>query len=517
MHLKITTSRQGGKIYRYASIVQGYRNGKYVSQKLVKSLGPINSESDEEKYRNIIKGIKSGEEVVTLKEINEQVMEFGVMLIVESIWNNLEIKPLITPSKVTYNLSQLICMLITHRLHNYGSENLSEREAVRWINEECYGNQGIELHQVYRGLKIFLGKKEGIEKHLYNKLHKNNEIIFYDLTSSYLEGDYDNSEIVNYGYNRDKKRGKKQIVLGLLLSDNLPLAHKVWEGKTTDKSTLKEAVSQAQNLGITKFIFVADRGLITQGNLEWLENEKLEYIVATKRRKETLIKELMGKQLGKGEEVKKVHEEKAGKDNIRRYYLCFNEKVHKQKLEDLEKLKDKLIAKIKKIKVPTEHKVLSALGKAKRLFTLSFKNGFKYSINKANYEYEKQIAGRYILVTNNGSLSKKEILKTYKQLMEIERCFRQLKHFEDMRPIFHKSDKGIRAHVFIAVLALLIEKIINKKIPEMTTREIITEMKKLKLSKVKELFVRTEITNIQKKILRGLNVEEPAKIIFTHL
>ena len=189
------------------------------------------------------------------------------MLIVESITNNLQIKPLITPSKVTYNLSQLICMLITHRLHNYGSENLSEREAVRWINEECYGNQGIELHQVYRGLKIFLGKKEGIEKHLYNKLHKNNEIIFYDLTSSYLEGDYDNSEIVNYGYNRDKKRGKKQIVLGLLLSDNLPLAHKVWEGKTTDKSTLKEAVSQAQNLGITKFIFVADRGLITQGNL----------------------------------------------------------------------------------------------------------------------------------------------------------------------------------------------------------------------------------------------------------
>ena len=149
----------------------------------------------------------------------------------------------------------------------------------------------------------------------------------------------------------------------------------------------------------------------------------------------------------------------------------------------------------------------------KKLFNLSFDKGFKYSINKENYEYEKQIAGKYILVTNNHELSDKDILKTYKQLMEIERCFRQLKHFEDMRPIFHKSDDGIKAHVFIAVMALLIEKLINKKIPNMRTREVITEMKKLKLSKTGDYFVRTDISREQKTILDNLGIKSPMKIV----
>ena len=102
-------------------------------------------------------------------------------------------------------------MLIAHRLHNYGSENLSDREAVRWINEECYCNSRFNLHQVYRGIKIFAHKEEEIEKHLCKKLHNNNEVVFYDLTSSYLEGDYSDSKIADYGYNRDKKTRKKQM------------------------------------------------------------------------------------------------------------------------------------------------------------------------------------------------------------------------------------------------------------------------------------------------------------------
>jgi transposase len=513
MFIKKTKKRVGGKLYEQASIVETIRIDGKITHKQIQNLGPIKTKDDELRINEILCQIKKGERLITLSEVDKFVLEYGIRLIVENIWNSLEIKPFLSSSKMTYDLNQLIYMLIAHRLHNYGSENLSEREGIRWIKEEAYSSLNIELHQVYRGLKILLDQKEKIEKHLHAMLHKNNEIIFYDLTSSYLEGDYEDSNLVDYGYNRDKKKGKKQVVLGLLLSENLPLAHKVWEGNTTDKTTLKEAVSQAKNLGITKFVFVADRGLITKGNLEWLESEKLEYIVATKRRKETLIKDLMGKPLGKNEEVKKVHEEKIGENNIRRYYLCYNEEVCKQKIEDLEELKDKMIDKIKKIKEPTEHKVLEVLRKAKRLFDLSFENGFKYSINKKNYEYEKQIAGRYILVTNNKSLSEKDVLKTYKQLMEIERCFRQLKHFGDMRPIFHKSDKGIKAHIFIAVLALLIEKLINKKIPDMTTREIITEMKKLKMSKSGNYFVRTDITDKQKRILDKIGIRLPMKVI----
>src|SRR3989338_5031575 len=513
MFVKRTKKIVDGKVYEQASIVETIRiNGK-ITHKQIQNLGSIKTKDDEIRINEFLEQIKKGEKLVTISDANKYILEYGIKLIVENIWNSLEIKPFLSSSKASYDINQLICMLIAHRLHNYGSENLSDREAIRWINEECYYNSKLNLHQFYRGIKIFAHKKEEIEKHLCKKLHKNNEVVFYDLTSSYLEGDYNDSKIADYGYNRDKKIGKKQIVLGLLLSDNLPLAHKVWEGNTPDKTTLKEAVMQAKNMGIKKFIFVADRWLITEGNLEWIESQKLEYIIATKRRKETLIRELMNKKIEKDEEVKKVHEEKTSEDNTRMYYLCYNKDVAEQKIKDLENLKDILIKKIEEIKKPTEHKVLEALGKAKKLFNLSFDKGFKYSINKENYEYEKQIAGKYILVTNNHELSDKDILKTYKQLMEIERCFRQLKHFEDMRPIFHKSDDGIKAHVFIAVMALLIEKLINKKIPNMRTREVITEMKKLKLSKTGDYFVRTDISREQKTILDNLGIKSPMKIV----
>ena len=513
MFVKRTKKIINGKAYEQASIVETIRiNGK-ITHKQIQNLGPIKSNDDETRIKEFLEQIKKGEKLIVISNANKYILEYGIKLIVENIWNSLEIKPFLSSSKASYDISQLICMLITHRLHNYGSENLSDREAVRWINEECCRNSKLNLHQVYRGIKIFAGKEEEIEKHLWKKLHNNDEVVFYDLTSSYLEGDYSGSKIADYGYNRDKKIGKKQIVIGLLLSDNLPLAHNVWEGNTSDKTTLKEAVIQAKNIGIKKFIFVADRGLITEGNLEWIEGQKLEYIIATKRRKEILIKELMNKKIKNDEEIKKVHEEKTSEDNIRTYYLCYNKDVAEQKIKDLDSLKDILIKRIQKIKEPTEHKVLEALGKAKRLFNISFDKVFKFSINKENYEYEKQIAGKYILVTNNRKLSEKDILKTYKQLMEIERCFRQLKHFEDMRPIFHKSDDGIRAHIFIAIMALLIEKLINKKIPNMTTREVVTEMKKLKISKAGDYFVRTDISKEQKAILDNLGIKPPMKIV----
>lgn len=509
MHLKITKRYYKGKIYRQASIVQGYRKGSYVSQKLIKNLGSIKTEEDEIKARDLITQLKAGKEVVILDEVNEQCLEYGVRLAVEHIWESLLVKPFFLNSKATYDINQLIYMLITHRLHNYGSENLSELEGYRWIAEEAYNTLEIELRQVYRALFILLTKKDAIEKHLCDTLSPKKEIVFYDLTSSYVEGAYKKSDLVYYGYNRDKKRGKKQIVLGLLLADNLPLAHKVWEGNTADKTTLKEAVSQLKELGVKKFIFVADRGICTEPNIEWLEQQKLEYIIATKRRKEALVKELMTKPIN--ECVKKVY---VDKKTHRVYYLCYNKQVAKQQKKDLKELKIKMQKRIEEIKNPTEHKILEAVGKAKRLFKFTFEKKFSYSIDKEAWNYENKIAGRFLIMTNNQTLGNEEILKTYKQLMEIEHCFRQLKHFEDMRPFFHKSDNGLRAHVFLSVLTLLVEKVINKKVPDMTTREVITELKKIKLSKVKQYLVRTNLSDLQKELLHKLQIEVPPKVIW---
>ena len=158
MHLKITKRYYKGKLYKQAAIVQGYRKGSYVSQKVIKNLGPIKTKEDEIRYRDYVKKIKEGDVLITLNESNQQVLEYGVRLIVEHIWNSLGICSFLNSSKASYDVNQLIYMLITHRLHNYGSENLSELEAYRWICEESYNTLKINLRQVYRGLFILLNK-----------------------------------------------------------------------------------------------------------------------------------------------------------------------------------------------------------------------------------------------------------------------------------------------------------------------------------------------------------------------
>ena len=507
MFLKITTKKYGGKIYRHASLVETIRIKGKVVQRHIKNLGVLKSEDDEKKVNQLIETVKQGNKLVTLDEVNEKTLEYGVQLAVKSIWQSLSMAQFFNGMNTKSDINQILYMLITHRLHNYGSCNISEREGFRWIKDEAYTTlKAIDLHQFYRSLFILFSKKELIEKHLCETLNNKREIVFYDLTSSYVEGSYEDSEIISYGYNRDKKKGKEQLVIGLLLAEGLPIAHKVWEGNTADKTTIHDAVTQAKGLGITSFVFVADRGLITDENLLWLEDQKLEYILATKRRKDKLISSLIVKSVT--EKVTKVHE-----DGNRIYYLCYNEEVEKEQIDKLNEIKKKSIEKINSIKKPTEHKVLRAVGKAKRLFTFSFENGFRYSINNAAWDYETKIAGKYILVTNNHKLDKEMVCSTYKQLIDIEQCFGELKHFEDMRPFFHKSDEGLKAHIFLCILTLLIERIIKKNVRQMSQREVVTELKKIKLCKVKDNYVRTDLTQTQQDVLTQLGIEVPPKVM----
>lgn len=507
MFLKITKKRYNGKEYRQASIVETVRVGGKVVQRLVKNVGVLRNQEDENKAKHLIESVRQGKKLVMLDEINESCYEFGVKLIVDHLWRQLKLSTLFKELRVDFDIEQILCLLISHRLHNYGSCNLSEREGYRWIKEEAYHTlKKLELQHVYRSLFHLFSKKEQIEIHLSNVLSIKKEIIFYDLTSSYVEGKYKNSEIIDFGYNRDKKRGKEQLVLGLLLAENLPFAHTVWKGNTTDKTTLQEAVEHAQKLGVLTFVFVADRGLITDKNIEWLEEKNLEYILATKRRKDNFIKKIITKDVSDNVTLVCEHEN-------RRYFLCCNDDVAKQERAELSEIRKSSEEKIKAVKNPTEHKILEAVGKAKRLFRFNFNKEFSYTLNQKEWDYETKIAGRFVLVTNNQKLSKDQVYTTYKQLIDIEQCFGELKHFEDMRPFFHKSDGGLKAHIFLCILTLLIERLVKKRINDMTQRQVFTELKKIRLCKVKDNFVRTDLTPTQRKILSGLGINQPPKVM----
>lgn len=509
MFLKITTKKYKGNVHRHASIVETIREGRKIRQKLVRNLGVLKTNEDEKKAKRLIVKYKEGNVLVSLNETNEKCFDYGVLLLVRHLWKELKLDNFFSVAK-KYDYNELISLLIAHRLHNYGSCNLSEREAYRWIREEAYTSQTeLELHQLYRTLKKLYAKKDSIEKHLFSKCEENSIAVLYDLTSTYVEGSYKKSELVDFGYNRDKKKGKEQIVIGLLLKDNLPIAHKVWKGNTADKSTLREAIAQTKKLGIKKFIFIADRGIFTEKNLDFVDEENLEYIIATRRRNDDFLKELMQQETK--EQVRKVHEQIV-KEHKRIYYLCFNEEVAKVQKEELQQIKEWAETKLKHMKKPSERSVYTKLGKVARLFKISFKP-FSFLLDENVWKYEQAIAGKYLLVTNNDALVAQEVVKTYKQLAEIERAFGELKHLENMRPVFHKKDAGILAHIFLCVLTLFLERYVMQSIKDKTAREVIEEMKKLRVSKTGTHYVRTDITKEQKDILEKIGLLEPPKVI----
>lgn len=501
--MRVVQRKHGSKVYKYAFIVENSRVGEKISQKYVKNLGKIETEEDWNRAKELFGKIKLGEDIVTVKEIEiERNEEYGSILAVKHFWNALGCAEIFPDKK----FGGEIFALVANRLSNPESEN----KTMDWIQHDACieGKDGIKLHNLYRALDFLEDNKEALEKAVFKRLGlKDLKIVFYDLTSSYFESRTED-ELRKFGYARDKKRGKRQIAVGLVLADGLPIAHFVFPGNTLDKDTLEGTVKYLGELGITneQYVFVADRGLIDTDNLEFIEGGNGKYIIATKRRRDNFVKPLMT--LDATGEAREVHNNGKG----RRCILCFNKE---RREEDLERL-DFEIRAFRELLLKDAKKAKQVRGRRtflKRLFDENF------SFNQTAYEYEKAICGKFLLVTNT-ILPAEECMKTYKQLAEIERNFREIKSFVKLRPFYHSDAGRIKAHVFVCVLALLMEKLMEKKLNKslmMSVRAAMDELKRLRVSVCRlngtEVRVLNKLSGEQEAILDSLGIEKPGFVV----
>lgn len=505
MFLRVVERKHGNKVYKYAFIVENVRTGAKVSQRYVKNLGKIENETDWNRAKELFGKIKLGEDIVTVKEIEiERNEEYGSILAVKHVWNALGCDEIFPDKK----FGGEIFALVANRLSNPESEN----KTMEWIQHDAYieGKDGIKLHNLYRALDFLAENKEALEKSVFERLGlKDLKIVFYDLTSSYFESRTED-ELRKFGYSRDKKRGKRQIAVGLVLADGLPIAHFVFPGNTLDKDTLEGTVKYLGELGITneQYVFVADRGLIDTDNLEFIEGGNGKYIIATKRRRDKFVKPLMT--LDATEGAREVHSD----GNGRRYVLCFSRERQKEDSERLE-FEIKAFRELLSKDAGKAKQVRGRRALLKRLFDESF------SFNQKAYEYEKAICGKFLLVTNTSGLSAEECMKSYRQLAEIERNFREIKSFVKLRPFYHRDAGRIRAHVFVCVLALLMEKLMEKKLDKSLTmisaRAAMDELKRVRVSFCRlngtEVRVLNKLSGEQEAILESLGIEKPGFVV----
>ena len=540
MHLMITKRKYKGRIIEHAKIVESYReNGKTPRKRTIFNLGTIKNEEDRVKFKQILNSIKEGNEFVNVKDLNiESSKEFGVTYTINKLLEKYGIQEILqeelTKNKAQFNIFGIIKALIINRL----IKPSSDLSAYDWMKNDYSEKLDVKEHQVYRALDYFIERKDNIEKKIFEslktKLNLNTDLIHYDLTSSYFEGL--KCEIAFYGHSRDHRKDRKQIVIGLVMCDGIPIYHEVYEGNTLDKSTLKGMINNLkEKLGIKKAAIVADRGLITEGNLEMLEDEEYNFVLGFQRRnnkisKEYLVREINTEQQQFAIEVDKETIKRNNKEYVRRYILCLDQNTKKDRLRNLEEIKNNLDLKLMELKdkysksqlnkkgkkMTKESLILQAFkiaGKNKRLFEIKEDNGLKFSFKKESYEYEKNIAGKFLIVTNTEK-SAIEIMKTYKELQIVENAFDEIKNFLDVRPLEHHKKSRVKAHVFVCVLGFLIESIIEKFSKE-SARKTLRKLERIKMIEIKikgndKKMLTMEALIEVKGIFKEIRIKEPS-------
>jgi hypothetical protein len=464
--LRYTKVRRGSAILEYASIAERTIENDKQKTKTLKYLGPVKSESDKERYRRTFQEYREAMKKFSLTDLRiKPTLSFGIFYASKAIMDRYGISAVLERHTGTY--AGIISFMISSRLFEASSDidllSLRERVYYPWELKMSKDN-------IYRSLDAIIEEKDRIETDLFDALKPDTSTVHYDLTSSYFEGREEN-DLVLFGYSRDKKRGKEQIVIGLVMADGIPIHHEVWPGNTVDPKTLENTISFLKDrFGIKNMIFIADRAFGRSRSLDLLDRNQ--YITAAYRWDQPYRNTLIGTDFTDGhpmnglivkevkispkEIIKSPTDDQIKLAEKRRYIAVYNSDREALDLMDLEEKIGAVKKKISEIHDPGDLK--KSLGSLKSLVKFSKNNAV---LNESRIDIIRKLAGRFLIVTNT-DLPYGEIVSAYKEQWKIERAFRTIKLFLDIRPVYHKRSERIRAHVFVCVLSFLVSAIMEK-------------------------------------------------------
>lgn len=355
------------------------------------------------------------------------------------------------------------------------------RDSVLWQLCGIEGRPQVETH-CYQPLDRLLQRQKIIQSKLAAKHASEGTLVLYDITSTYFEGEYKDSEIVKFGYNRDRKKGCEQVVIGLITNaQGCPIGSEVFAGNTKDSSTVMEKIEEIRKeYGLEYFIFVGDRGMITQQRFD--DIRAIGTINTISALTHGQLKELISRDIIQPElfDERNIVEIIDPDSPELRHCLCLNpitkitEGKTRQRLLELTEKDLKLIADYKKS--TTVEKLGARVGRSLQKYKmgkfiiwsiesdpekpLSRNHRLIWSLDQEKIKREEKLDGCYVIRTDvkQSRMSTSAVVESYKALGNVERAFRNLKTVQlEMRPVYHKTDDRIRAHIFLCTLAYYVQ------------------------------------------------------------
>jgi len=472
MYVDEITLKRGTKRYCTTLIRQSYRQGDKVLHRTVCNISKLPPQVIEQIRLGLRQGQAADRPAGPLQV--ERQREYGASYALLNLARQLELDRLIYSRKEPWREDALA--LIVGRVVYQGSKlALTNVYADTALWELCAHPAGqrpdVDRH-AYAVMDRLMERQDAIQKALARRHLHDGCLIYYDLTSSYFEGAYENSELVAFGHNRDGKKGHEQIAIGLLTdAQGCPVAVEVFRGNTSDQSTvLAQARRLSQQYGVKEVVFAGDRGMLTPKRIAEVSALGFKTLTALTHPQIRSLLERKVIQMELFDEREPVAVRDPEHKTLR-YLLCKNpntaadeHQTRQELIAQTRRALAKLAASRKKrpeVELGAQVGAVLAKWRVAKFFTWRIEaTRLVFEIDQELVQAEAALDGCYIIRTDVADevWNAQQAVDHYRGLAQVERAFRNLKTVAlELRPVYHHTDDRIRAHVLICMLAYYLQ------------------------------------------------------------
>ncbi len=538
MYLRRNRRKIRGEEYEYWSLVESVRTKRGPRQRIVASIGKLPGLDQEERIgwetirreldgKELLKGTlfeKSPEApkwatVETRKISVERIRQFGDVYVGLLLWKKLQLERIfarIQPrGREEVDWPTMYCISTLARFCEPSSElAISDSWYEKSVLEDMIGVKVDEVNEsrLYRTLDHILPQKDKVCGHLqerYRDLFGTDfEFLIYDVTSTYFEGQGEANNQAKRGYSRDKRPDCVQVCIGLVVTiEGLPVGYEVFDGNRRDVTTLEDMVElMEEKYGKANRVWVFDRGVVSEENIEYLSARGARYIVGTPKsmlkKFEAELAEKEWEEVESGVEVKLAKHPGNTEEKI---ILCRSLQRMEKEKAILNRQKERLEEEIRKVQKSIRsgrfikvEKAAARIGRwsgrysrAENLFDIRYIKGESGELQDIEYEYKpdclewaEKTQGKYLLRTNVTEDNPKKLWKIYMQLNQAETAFKMSKSNLGLRPVYHQKEHRVQAHIFICFLALAMRKCLEMWMDSSglgrSTEKLLKELKEIR-------------------------------------
>ena len=553
MYLRTTQRRRkDGSLVRYLQLAHNQRVGGVTRAEVLLNLGR-EDELDVEGLRRLARSIRrytdpgreDGEPLAPaegLEVVGSRPL--GGAWLLDALWRRLGIpaalRELLGARRFTTDIERVLFALVSNR----ALAPCSKLAAAEWASHDVTipGLQAMDDDQAYRALDLLVEAdaeakvQEAVFFACADLLNIEVDLLFFDTTSTYFEaepdGEGEQASFRALGHSKDHRPDLPQVVIGLAVTrEGIPVRVWVWPGNTNDQTVISEVKDDLRGWRLGRCVWVVDRGFSSDENLRYLTRGGGHWIAGERMRDGSPDAQAALARPGRYQTVRdnlRVKDVRLGEgDNAKRFVVCHNPaeaerdkaerdgqlarlEVELQRIETIRRKAKTDKARQAHVRAECALRDHPTLSRYLRQTTTG-----RLLIDRRRVAAEERLEGKYLLSSSDPDLTAEEIALGYKNLREAERSFRDLKTTLELRPVFHRLEHRIRAHVVVCWLALLLIRIAERASGQ-SWRRIATELQRLHLVTLHgepgTVQQTTQPSDAQRVILASLQVEPPPRI-----